>query len=240
MTVKGTIKAISGSVVQVGNDTTEQWFVKMPGEAQQIDLVGKAQASWLKPGLMVRFIASFDAKGKAQEPVHKLDIITLRRPKQGELPELPGLYPTTAFGAGAAAAAAGAGFGEKPAPGAAKEQGGPLKVIGQLTAIKNQGFAVSTGQMLVRGELKDDAEIKVDIADYRWMQVGDAIEAHGWYYPQLPGQVQANRVTITAAQPLGSAPAEKTLSKPEAKTRPETRPKGRVKSKVKEADPLPF
>lgn len=248
-TIKGKVKAKQGDVIQVGDDTVKQYFVKLPEEAQQIHLTGKALASWLKPGLMVRFVAAVDAKGKLQDPLHKLDVIVPRSPqRQGELPELPGVYPATAFGAvgGADAAAAGGfgaggGFGEKPAVGRAKEQGGTFKVIGQLTALKNGEFAVTTGQMLLRGELKDDAEITVDIADYRYVQIGDDVEAYGWYYPLEPALVQATKITIKAVQPLGTAPDEKLSPKPDGKPRTEGRTKTKKpRGKGKDADQLPF
>lgn len=248
-TIKGKLKAMSGDVIQVGDDTTNQYFVKLPGEAQQISLTGKALTSWLKPGLFVRFVATVDAKGKVQDPVHKLDVITLRPPaRKGELPELPGVYPATAFGGagafgggdgpGAEGFGAGAGPGKKPAAGRSKEQSGTFKVIGQLTALKNGEFAVAAGPMLLRGELKDDAEISVDIADYRYLQIGDEVEAQGWYYLQLPAQVQATKLTVKAAQPLGTAPEPK----PEGKPRSDVRGKSNVKSKVKGKDSgdLPF
>jgi hypothetical protein len=252
-TIKGKLKAMSGDVMQVGDDTINQYFVKLPGEAQQISLTGKALASWLKPGLLVRFVATVDAKGKIQNPVHKLDVITLRPPaRQGEVPELPGVYPATAFGGGGALGGgdapaaggigAGGGFGEKPAAGRGKEQSRTFKVIGQLTGLKNGEFAVAAGQFMLRGELQEDAEISVDIADYRYLQIGDEVEAYGWYYPQVPAQVQATKLTIKVAQPLGTAPDEKLSPKPEGKPRLDGRTKAKVKSKVKGKDSgqLPF
>ena len=247
-TIKGKVQAMSGDVLQIGDDTIKQYFVKLPGEAQQISLTGKALASWLKPGLLVRFVATVDAKGKIQDPVHKLDVITLRPPvRQGEMPEQPGVYPATAFGGGeglgggdapAAGGFGAGGGGKKPAAGRGKEQSGTFKVIGQLTALKNGEFMVAAGQIVLRGELKEDAEISVDIADYRYMQIGDEVEAYGWYYPQVPAQVQALKITIKAAQPLGTEPEPK----PEGKPRGDVRGKSKVKSKVKGKDSgdLPF
>ncbi len=253
-TIKGKLKAMSGDVIQVGDDTINQYFVKLPGEAQQISLTGKALASWLTPGLLVRFVATVDAKGKIQDPVHKLDVITLRPPvRQGEVPEQPGVFPATAFGGGeaigggdvpaAGGVGAGGGAGKKPAAGRSKEQNGTFKVIGQLTAIKNGEFMVAAGQQfMLRGELKEDAEISIDIADYRHMQIGDEVEAHGWYYPQVPTQIQATKLTIKAAQPLGTALDEKLSPNPEGKPRPDGRNKTKVKPKVKGKDTgqLPF
>ena len=115
-------------------------------------------------------------------------------------------------------------------------------MIGQLTALKNGEFAVVAGQVMLRGELKEDAEISVDIADYRHLQIGDEVVAEGWYYPQVPNQVQSTKITIKAAQPLGTAPDEKLSPKPDGKPRLDGRTKAKLKSKVKGKDSgqLPF
>ena len=101
---------------------------------------------------------------------------------------------------------------------------------------------VAAGPFMLRGELKEDAEISIDIVDYRYMQIGDEVEAHGWYYPQVPTQIQSTKLTIKAAQPLGTALDEKVSSKPDGKPRADGRNKTKVKSKVKGKDTgqLPF
>ena len=240
--IKGTIKAAQGDIIHVGNETTSEWYVKLPADPQNIFLTGTALPNWLKPGMAVRFVAQFDAKGKAQDPVHKLEVFTPRKPREGEMPDIPGVFPTTAFGAGAGGdAPAGPGVGAaKPGPAAkAKDQGGTYKAVGQLTAVKGREFIVTAGQLRLGGELQKDVEISVNIGDYRYMKVGDAVEIGGFYYPPNLAQVQAERITIKAAQPLGTAEDEKP-AKPGLKPRTDNRTKPKSKGKSKGTEDLPF
>jgi len=43
--------------------------------------------------MTLRFTADLDSRGKVQQPVQKLDVITIRPPKTGEPPDLPGVWP---------------------------------------------------------------------------------------------------------------------------------------------------
>lgn len=246
VSIKGKIKAVQGDVIHVGNDTSSEWYVRMPAEPQNVFLIGTAPPTWLQAGMFVRFVAQFDAKGKAQQPVHKLDVFTPRKPINNEPPELPIMSPTTAFGA-AAGGDATEGAGAKPAPGGRgkDQQAATFKVVGQVTVYKNRELTVRTmtprGEpALVRAEVKKDAEISVNIADYRLMKAGDAVDIGGYYYPPNLVQIQADRITIKAAQPLGAADDEKPTkpTKPGTKVRP--KPKSKVKGKAGGTEDLPF
>ena len=200
--VKGLIKAMEGNLMQVIPENSKDLIlVQMPAEVQHIKLTGKALAAWLSPGLTVRFIGRFDMRGKAQDPIRKLDVITLRKPVPGEAVELPGVYPQIETeGGGGAFDGAGAGVRPKPR---GKEPGGMFKVIGQIMAVRNNQLMVGTGAMNVMAEIAQDAEITVEIGDYRFAAVGDAVEVDGKYYLQAPNQIYANRVTIQSCATVG-------------------------------------
>jgi hypothetical protein len=233
--VKGTIKALEGNLMQViPENGKDPILVQMPAEVQNIKLTGKALAAWLSPGLTVRLIGRFDLRGKAQDPIRKLDVITLRKPVPGEVTELPGVYPQIEADAGGGAFdGAGAGGRGKSR---AREQGGTFKVIGQITAIRNHQMMVSTGAVNVMVEVAQDAEIAVEIGDYRFASVGDTVELDGGYYPQAPNQIYARRVTIQSAQPLGS-PDEEGRPRAESAGKPGSRP---GKGKGRDKEKLPF
>jgi hypothetical protein len=75
--------------------------------------------------------------------------------------------------------------------------------------------SVAAGGARVSAKLADDASISVNLGDLRYAQPGDKIEVDGWHVKGQPGQVYANRITITSATPLGTAPPEQEKGKPE-------------------------
>ena len=251
---KGVIKEVVGpKIIKVGNDTTSEWLVAMPEQAKDVHLTGKALPGWLIPGRIVRFTAPFDAKGRATEPIAKLDVIELRPQRQGEMPEMIGILPAGAVGDAGGAGGGGVGTGgvggaaaggRRPNVGRAKEQGGNYRVVGELQGVKNREIVVmvATVPTKVTAELKENAEISVDIADYTQLQVGDAVEVTGWCYPQNPAQIQATSLTIKAKQALGTEPAEKPAKSGSKSSTGRTKPKPKTTktTKTKEPDKLPF
>ncbi len=192
--IKGQIKGARGDLLHVVNEEGAQWVVKMPAEARQIRLVGAAVLGWLQPGMLVRFSGQFDQNGKPQAPIKRVEVFTYRPPREGQPPEQPGVFPETAV--------SGIGLFQDPnAAAASKVQS--FIVIGQLRGLAKGEMMVAAGSVPVRVQLAEDAEIAVDIADYRWARVDDEIELSGWHYPLIKTQVYANNVTIRAANPIG-------------------------------------
>jgi hypothetical protein len=74
----GTIKGPSVSGVEVVAGGGERYFVQIEPRAQHIEFLGSAEVSWLHPGLLVRFNATVDKRGRILEPITQLDVITLR------------------------------------------------------------------------------------------------------------------------------------------------------------------
>ncbi len=213
---KGKIRAIQGDVIQVANEEAkQQWLVRMPREAAGIHVCGTARPTFLQPGLMVRFSGQFDSKGNPQAPIEKLEVFAPKAVKEGQLPDPQqfGVFPEAAFD--------GQLFQDAPAAGQpkadAKAEIGSFVVSGQLQGFRKGEIFVAAGQALVRAALSDKAEISVDVPDYRWVRVGDEIEASGWSYPHLKTHVVATRVTIRASQPLGLVPEEKPAKSPGGK-----------------------
>ncbi|MFM9069490.1 MAG: hypothetical protein ACKOUR_19470, partial [Planctomycetota bacterium] len=79
----GTIKGVGNGIMQVTTAAGDQYLVKLdpnikPTNPTQISFSGKADPSFLRPGLLVRFTGKFDKRGKALEPIELLDIVTQR------------------------------------------------------------------------------------------------------------------------------------------------------------------
>jgi urease beta subunit len=210
---KGTINAIQGDVFHVIGEEKKQWLVKMPTEPVAIQLQGKTSGEFVQPGMVVRFIADLDSRGKVQQPVQKLDVITIRPPKTGEPPDFPGVMPLGEDVGGAL---------DKVAPRPAlAARATTCRIVGQVVKLRKGEMTVNAGGKTVRAELAETAEVTVDIGDFRFAHVGDEIEMDGFCYPPLTSNVYANRVTIRAGKALTAEPAEKPKPTVPAKPRPQ-------------------
>jgi hypothetical protein len=84
---QGKIRAMQGDVVQVaGDESKQQWLVKMPRELGGIHVFGTARPTFLQPGMMVRFSGQFDSKGNPKAPIEKLEVFTPKPVRPGKMP----------------------------------------------------------------------------------------------------------------------------------------------------------
>lgn len=210
---KGKIRAIQGEVIQVANDETrQQWLVKMPRDPAGVRVTGKARPTYLQPGMMVRFSGQFDSKGKPQAPIDRLEVFTPKLVDGALLPDPLqfGVFPEAVFGELVQdAPPAGQPAAGQPAAAQPKSEIASFVVSGQLRGFRKGELLVAAGTTLVRTPLAENAEISVEVPDYRWIRPGDEVEVHGWSYPHLKTHVVATRVTIRASQPLGMPPEDK-------------------------------
>lgn len=203
---KGKIQAINADIMQVVTEKGVPFLAKMPPEPQNIHLLGAAQPHWLQAGMLIRFVGEFDRMGKSQAPVQRLEVFTPRPPRPGDPGMQFGVFrlanaqppavegPATPVLPPAAA----------PAVSAAVPETARFRIVGKLAGVQNSQIAVAVAPtIMVQTALADDAEIVVDIGDYSLAKPGDEIEIEGWYYPQLPHRVTANRVTIRSNQVIG-------------------------------------
>lgn len=203
----GTIKAIAPGRVHVVNDEGDQWLVAIDPKAEVV-VTGMATPGFLRPGMFVRFTGKFNRKAEALEPLGKLIVFTPRAPE-------PMQREREVFDPAAAEAARGLFKTDEPMP-----QRKPVKTARpakpakppEIVDVATSGAVVGmrSGKLQVRGaegtfkfELKDDAELTLDINDYRLAQVGDKIDIEGWSYAADKTQVLANRVTIRLKETVG-------------------------------------
>jgi hypothetical protein len=167
----------------------------------QVQVVGRADVSYLTPGMLVRFTAELNEKGVAEEPVKRLSIV-----EQSEVVR-PGLQAQVAIG-------------EEP-----KKQGPQTYVVvGQLRSARRGQITVATPDGAVKAKLDPEAEVEIDVSDYRLARKDDtlAVELGYLFAPpqgEQPGQVLAQKVVIEMdpEQPLTgktkkSRPAKKDRS----------------------------
>lgn len=187
----GVVKGVRPGLLAIVTEEGEQWLVKTPERPQSISFVASAERGWLRPGMLVRFKNSFDAKGKPVALVRQLEVISLRPDTQ------VGVTADAKLGGGVSFA------GEEPA----KKQSAPetmsCTVVGTLRGFKDGSILVAAGGMAVQSQLDDKATISVDVADYSLAREGDTVRVSGWRYPGRRDQVFSNQLTITSKQKLG-------------------------------------
>jgi hypothetical protein len=184
--MKGTIEATSGGVISLKCDGKEVYLTVDPRKTK-VECNGKAKASYLQPGLLVRFRGEFDKKGIAKEEISKLAIVSPSEENE------PGLTADEIEG-----------DDEKRKP---KKDGGPLLVVGTIKQFKDGQLVVQAGGRAVRATLADDADLRVELDDYTLAEAGDKIQFKGRMAQQQqqdqgPAQAVGDEITITFTEPF--------------------------------------
>lgn len=192
----GTIKGPAGAGMEVQTDGGDRYLVQVEQQSQQIEYLGSAEHSWLHPGLIVRFTAIVDKRGKIQEPISQIDAITMR---DGYVLGVVIDNPTNNND--------GAGLfqdpkPEKPAKKPTVPDNVPATIIGRLTEFKNGKFQVQIPGKMIKGELAEGAKISIDYGNLSLVKPGDKIDFQGWSPAGMKQLVYANRVTVTATEKL--------------------------------------
>ncbi|MBN2296251.1 MAG: hypothetical protein JXM70_27725 [Pirellulales bacterium] len=201
--LKGKIEAIKFGMVKIGTDDGNSWLVSIPRNAE-IRVLGTAETSFLQPGQFVRFKAKIDAQGTAQEKVAKLAIFT--RTQTSVL----GFFPESGFSGGPDAAMEAEAEADTKSHKKKKErtknkkpqlQAAVYEVNGQLMPAKRSGqWSVNTPQGSISFELAEDAELSVEIADYRYAKPGDEISCSAFQKGER--MASARSVEIQLSEPL--------------------------------------
>jgi hypothetical protein len=204
----GTVKQVARGVIGLATEAGDQWAVQVEARPQDLSFTGTADATFVKPGMWIRFSTKLTRRGDAKEPIATAEIYT---PREG-------------FGVGVFPEGAGTGGGEggalfvpnteekpKPEPKAKiRDEDTVYRVGGQVSKISRLGeLTINAGGTSVKAKLAEDAKISVDVADLSFLQAGDKVEVVGWYPAGTKGRAVATQVTASAAQPLTDASKKK-------------------------------
>ncbi|MBC7855582.1 MAG: hypothetical protein IAF94_19300 [Pirellulaceae bacterium] len=197
----GTIKGVAPGVLQIATGEGDTWLLKLEAKPQDVTFSGTAEKSFLRPGMFVEFRAQVSKKGVVAEPVASLTVFT---PSEGRP---PGVDPDGAGGGD------GALFNEpkdekKPEPKAKKStrlqaDDTIYRVAGAISKVGRAGdLTVSAGGAQVKFNLAEDCKISVEVNDLSFVSIGDKITVDGWFLKGRPGEGAANKIEVTAANPL--------------------------------------
>lgn len=226
----GTIKGASPGGLEVHASGGDRYLVQIEPQARMIEYLATAEPNWLAPGMLVRFTATVDRRGKIQEPIGQLEVITLREGVQ--------IGVVTDMGDGGVGEEGAALFQDakpekKEKKKAPPKDSGTWTFVGRLTEAKNGRVSIAIPGKVLKGELAEGAKISVDYGNLSLVKPGDQITFQGWSPVGRKQFVMANTITVTAPEKLVGATkkkpkpesdgdAGKTGDKPEGK--PETKP----------------
>ena len=197
--LSGSIKAMSGSLVQVAAGGGENWIVQLDARPQDIVYQGPADPAFIKPGMLVEFKARLNKRGEASEPVNTLTIFTVREGRG------VGVAAEGSLNKGEAELFS--SKTEEPAKKGAKgKEEDPLyQVAGQITKVSRGEMTINCAGTTVKAELAKDAKVKVDVNHLQFAQAGDKVEIRARYPmgQKAGGQALATQITVIGSKPLG-------------------------------------
>ncbi len=195
--VTGSLEAFAGNQLKIKTEDDQEYFAILNNRTT-LRYKGTADAKFLRPGLLVRFSAPFDAAGVPQAALQALEVFkTVRQRRMSRdlvQSQTPGIYPVAEK------------KGEKaksdvPAAGGGSQN---FRVVGQLRALQGEKIQVAVGNRPVIVELDPAAKISVAAGDTSFCLQGDAVEVSGLRNPAREQWIQAEAIVITGANPLGA------------------------------------
>jgi hypothetical protein len=201
LSASGVIKGARGNVLQMQTAEGEAWLIQVqPNRPWDVTFTGPAEASFVKPGMLVQFSTKLNRRGQADEPVTQLTIFTMKEGYQ------LGVLSDVAIGGGGASSGLFEEPQEKPKEKPAKvklDENTVYRVAGQITKISRTGeMTINAGGTSVKAELAEDAKVSVDVNDLAYARPGDKVEVRGWYIAGNKGQAVGNQIAVSAAEPL--------------------------------------
>jgi hypothetical protein len=201
VSASGKIKAVGPGYIHVVSEAGDQWQVAFAPKAE-VFVHGAANASFLRSGMPIKLSGKFNKKAETVEPLSSVTVFTPRDEKKRGRAEAGG------DSAEASAFAKNLFKIEDPAQAKPAQEVKPpetfdVSTAGVIASARGNRLSVRVPGAVLKVELTDDAQVTLDIADYRVAREGDRVDLEGWTYRGDVTKVVANRVTITLAEPLG-------------------------------------
>ncbi|HVW36128.1 MAG TPA: hypothetical protein VHB99_02445 [Pirellulales bacterium] len=193
---KGNIVEVGPQGIQMKDSDGKTMYIGFD-QKTKFTVTGTAEPGFLSPGLLVRFTATMTSKGQVEGKIAELAVV--EQSDTNQIGAQADLEP---------------GKSLKEA-----EKEGPVTwvVVAPIRSFKNNQLMVAPGKA-IRAEVAEDCKITVDVTNngVALAQEGDEITVVGKLLQEaqtmgdmsIPGQVLAEKVTITLVKPL-TAPGKK-------------------------------
>ncbi len=213
--VEGKWDAFQQGIIKILNAENQEVFLQSENDTL-LRYSAEAEPSWLMPGYMVRFSATFDQNYKPTAPLKTIEVftpMTRRRMTPEEIREqTPGI---NLEGKGPPQDAKGLFTDNKkpqpPAKGKSNKKepaitaGQSFRVVGQIGNIQNNVLTVMASTP-IQIEIDPTAVVTVTANDMpsamNMIAKGDSVSVSGLRNPAQPNQVYCEQITIKAAKKL--------------------------------------
>jgi len=194
--VDGTFQGMARMIIKVVDADGTEILVQLPQDLTRVRFNADADPQGLRPGMMVRFQASFGPGGVPLEAVKQVEIFhPLRQPKMpARVAETmtPGIYPEA----------------KAPANRAGGFVPGKYRIVGSLVGVAPGGWlVVSTGQTPIRVMMDQGVKFVVRTHSLELAQPGDRVTLDGFYNEPDKTKVVADTLTVSTDRVIGT-PAE--------------------------------
>ncbi len=205
---EGKLEAMQGQTLKIKSDSKDMFLVM--GQQTAVKFSGDAEASWLQPGLYVRFSSSFDAQGRPTAALKNLEVFlpstSNRLSAEQQRDQTPGIYQESKSVPPGAKEV----FADKKAPPpknapAAAPAGQAMRVVGTVRAVQGSKLMIAAGMQPVQIELDPSVVIAVTATDLSFINQGDNVTVSGLRNPAEPSWIQAERIEIKAGKKLTQA-----------------------------------
>jgi hypothetical protein len=188
----GTLDEIRGNYVKFRDSKENVWVLAVQPGQTAISIEGTADASFLRPGLVVELTGTVNDKLAIEEPIEDIEVIS----SKGRLSS--GLFSPDEDDENA-----------KPLK---KPEVGKYRIRGRLATVGKEGqLMVVAGRFKITGTLGDEPKVKLtfDGNDTSRTRFGDTLKVNAWYVdawkpnPALMrfGKAVAKEVKITLSDP---------------------------------------
>jgi hypothetical protein len=215
--ISGNVGAVAGNQIKVLTKEKEEFFA-IVGNDTTLKYKGKAETSFLVPGILVRFTAEINSQGIVQEPLKQIEVFTISRHRlnaEQMREQTPGTYQTGDLATEpngkknaqnnkpaekATAAKSNAKTTAKPSKKNLTTQ--EYRVVGQIVNVQNKKFYVQAGNAQIQFELDPKVEIIVLGEDPSLIQIGDEVKISGLRMASQEKFIQCETIEIVGAKPL--------------------------------------
>ncbi len=223
--VTGKVAAVAGNRIKITSNQKDEFFAIVDNKTK-LHFSGKAEPSFLVPGVSVRFDAEINpATGVVKNPVSKLQIFTpsmnARMDAEQMREQTPGVYlndeesekPAAGKKANANPKNAPAKDDNKPVadknaknnnvakPGK-KASSADYHVVGTIGNVQGEKYWLQAGNAQIQFSLSPKAEITVQSTDPSLIQIGDEANVSGLSMSGQEQFIQCESVEIIGAKPL--------------------------------------
>ncbi len=192
----GKLEMIFGNQVKITTEDGKETVVTLAGDTT-FKYTGTAEPMVLRPGLMIRFNAAFDALGNPQAPLTTLEIFrpakVRRMSRELMQSQTVGIYPVSEKGNPK-------DKGKLKEPAAAGIQ--DYQVVAQLNGVQADRIQIFAGARPLMLQVDPAVKVTVAAGDAMFCQPGDDVKLTG--LKNSAGLIQVETIEITGAKPIGA------------------------------------